>query len=226
MEQEKHSLLHEKQFQNEEDTPQNHQDYHSNIKWGLSSRSLLVIWIALVSLTCSGVVLYLLVERQSVVSVTPGGRLWPTDGAIYSCGDSVPEAKSLGCIFDIMSFTWVHPACDDPELTAEFETARDWKWYIEYHGERGNVGLISIEDIRTGNFDAWVPWEYHTLHCTFLWRKMHRALIFGRPMDNYIADYNHTTHCQEMLLKGEWRGNDQVNTHVSRKFTTCGYTIS
>ncbi|RFU31574.1 hypothetical protein B7463_g4768, partial [Scytalidium lignicola] len=166
-EEEKHSFLHDKQLEHEEEA-QHHQKYLSDKKWRLSLKSLVISWLTLISLTCFGVVLYLLLTaKQSTVSVTPTGKPWLSEDTLYSCGSSVPEAKSLGCIFDTMSFIWVHPACYDHELTVEFEMARDWKWYTEYHGEKGNGELISMDDVRTGNFDAWVPWEFHTVHSIY-----------------------------------------------------------
>jgi hypothetical protein len=227
LEEEKHSFLNDKNLYQGETAHISDKKHILGQKWRLSQKPLLIFllisWLTLISLTCSGVVVYLLTLRQSPVPVTPTGETWTSKGHTYGCGSSVTEAKSLGCIFDTMSFIWVHPACYDRELTTEFETARDWKWYTEYHGESGNGELISMDDIRTGEFDAWVPWEFHTVHCTFQWRKMHRALMGGLPLDSYLAAYNHTIHCEMMLQKGEWWGNDQVNTHIGRQFTTCGY---
>ena len=38
------------------------------------------------------------------------------------CGESVEEAKSLGCKFDALSMAWLPEHCRDDELTAEFDT--------------------------------------------------------------------------------------------------------
>lgn len=137
------------------------------------------------------------------------------------CGRNVDEAKAAGCIFDVMSFHWVPPQCYDEEITEGFLAARDWHWYTKYHGNESDI--IPFETIREGQASAWVPWEYHPVHCTFQWRKMHRAFAAGMPLDSALANYNHTLHCQDMLWRGEWEGRWLINTKVERKFVSCGY---
>ena len=45
----------------------------------------------------------------------------------------------------------------------------------------------------------WVKWHYHMVHCTFMWRQMHRAYERGY-IDSHLGNYNHTLHCQKMIL--------------------------
>ncbi|KAL9109186.1 MAG: hypothetical protein Q9227_006111 [Pyrenula ochraceoflavens] len=153
--------------------------------------------------------------------------------AKLDCGSTPSTARAAGCVFDILSFGWLPPACVDSELTAAFLAARDWKWFTSFHGPddnshthtAGDVALtpITTETMLTGEHDAWVPWELQAVHCTFLWRKMHRAMLRGWPLEEGVASYNHTLDCQEMLWRGHWLGNDVVNTRIIRGYPRCGY---
>ncbi|KAJ5971857.1 uncharacterized protein N7479_001775 [Penicillium vulpinum] len=68
--------------------------------------------------------------------------------------------------------------------------------------------------------ELFVSWGYHLLHCTYTWRKMHQALLRGRPVDNYIGKYNHTAHCEAMLLAQHIEHNS-TNTIIQTKFVSC-----
>ena len=70
----------------------------------------------------------------------------------------------------------------------------------------------------------YVSWEYHLRHCTAMWKKLHRA-IRGEgktAVDSYIANYEHTKHCEHMLLGRRGLGLDEVNTVIETKFPDCG----
>jgi len=134
---------------------------------------------------------------------------------IGHCGNTPSTAKRLGCLFDPISFLWLPPACYDPDLVNEFLSLQDW----EFRRELDAVELIPIEEIVRGQTSpVYVNMRYHVLHCTFQWKRMHKALQRG-TIDSYIANYNHTKHCEEMLLDedpGETR-----NTVIRMKFVEC-----
>ncbi|KAJ5569721.1 uncharacterized protein N7459_009151 [Penicillium hispanicum] len=132
------------------------------------------------------------------------------------CGTSREEAKSLGCHFDPMSFSWLPTDCYDAELTETFLDLQAWEWYTDATGSPA-----PRDAVLTGEYDElFVSWEYHLLHCTYAWRKMHRALLHGRPVDGYIAQYTHTAHCEEMLLAQRIERNS-TNTIIRTKFVSC-----
>ncbi|MCJ1329218.1 hypothetical protein MMC10_005896 [Thelotrema lepadinum] len=219
---------------------------HPRAKSQQGTIRLLVAWLALLSLLSGTLLSYTILSHSTpslpnpVPSTNPvpqitaaspsriplltaatGPPLISQDSPPLDCGRTVDEAKAAGCIFDVMSFHWVPPQCYDAEITDLFLAARDWKWYSKYHGNASDE--IPIETIREGHTSAWVPWEYHPVHCTHQWRKMHRAFAAGRPLDSALGNYNHTLHCEEMLWRGEWYGKWVVNTKVERKFVSCGF---
>ncbi|KAJ5083622.1 hypothetical protein N7456_013049 [Penicillium angulare] len=133
-----------------------------------------------------------------------------------TCGESREEARALGCHFDPVSFSWLPSSCYDGDLTEEFLGLKDWEWFVDSDGSSA-----SRDTVMEGGYDElYVSWEYHLLHCTYAWRKMHRAILSGRPMDNYIAKYNHTAHCEHMLL-AQWIERNTTNTIIQTKFVSC-----
>lgn len=132
------------------------------------------------------------------------------------CGSSRQEALAMGCKFDPMSFSWLQPDCYDSELTSQFLTLRQWRWTTD----RAGSDEVSFDDVMKGKHELlYVSWEYHLLHCTYMWRKMHRAVLAGKRVDGYIGNYNHTSHCEKMLMENT--ALDEINTIIRTKFVTC-----
>lgn len=141
-----------------------------------------------------------------------------TGGSPSSCGGSREEALAAGCKFDVMSFSWLPPRCYDGELVAEFEALGPWEWFI---GQDGRVAADE-EAVREGRLDRlYVTWEFHLLHCTFQWKKMHRALLAGWPIDSYIGNFSHTQHCEHMIMNRRTPLNS-TGTDIFIKYPSCG----
>ncbi|KAF2451772.1 hypothetical protein P171DRAFT_426231 [Karstenula rhodostoma CBS 690.94] len=141
----------------------------------------------------------------------------------FNCGTSIEEARALGCQFDVMSFTWSHPSCFDRPLMDDFLALKNWTWWLRNSTSPDSSGdtPLSIEDITTGQYtELHVTWDYHLHHCTYMWRKMHRAILNNKPLDGYIGNWAHTTHCESMLLDRS-RAMDSRTTIIRRKFPDC-----
>ncbi|OJJ47404.1 hypothetical protein ASPZODRAFT_16085 [Penicilliopsis zonata CBS 506.65] len=133
-----------------------------------------------------------------------------------TCGTSIAEARKHGCHFDPMSFSWLPPRCYDVELSAEFLQRSDWEWYLDAKG----MLPVPRETVLAGEHESlYVSWEYHLVHCTYAWRKMHRAVMMQVPLDGYIRQYAHTEHCERMLLRQgvDW---NTTNTIIQTKFVS------
>lgn len=133
------------------------------------------------------------------------------------CGDSPALARNLGCTFDIMSFSWLPPRCLDEELIKEFDSMEEWLWYKDPFS---GVQIPKAEVARGEHQRVWVSYKFHRVHCTFMWKKLHRALGRGGYVDSYIGNYNHTIHCEHMLLMAG-AGLEEVNTVIVSKFPRC-----
>ena len=134
-----------------------------------------------------------------------------------TCGTSSHEAVSLGCEFDVMSFAWLPPRCFDQSLMLEFLALRDWQWYLDAESHQ----RVDMVPVSKGSYDhLYVTQEYHMYHCTYMWRKMHRAIQNGQPLDGYIGKIEHTAHCEKMLV-GSALALNLTNTLIFSKFVEC-----
>lgn len=141
------------------------------------------------------------------------------------CGSTPAEARAAGCLFDIMAFSWLPPRCHDAELSEEFRQLRDWEYYLD----RNRTMPLSREKASTGEYtELYTKYEYHLRHCTFLWKKMHRALLGGGggklAIDSVTAKYAHTEHCSEMLMARRELPLDVINSVILVKYPDCGMT--
>ncbi|KAH7239905.1 uncharacterized protein BKA55DRAFT_475236, partial [Fusarium redolens] len=132
-------------------------------------------------------------------------------------GPNRASALDKGCRFDPMSFSWLPVACYDQDLIDDFLDADDWRWYMDMHMSKqaDRAGVL------TGQHGSlYVTHRYHMYHCLYMWRKLHRAMESGRPIDGYIRDYHHTVHCGEMLLLNDTADQD-VDSIIVTKYPTC-----
>lgn len=136
--------------------------------------------------------------------------------ALRRCGSSPSEARSQGCLFDLLSFAWQAPECYDNETIAEFEAVTLWKYYRDEAG----TAQVSHTEAAQGLHSFHVPWEFHRVHCLFMRRQMLRAILDGRPLDAHVAAYGHTLHCGEVILD-ESTPLDSMGTDTPVVFPEC-----
>lgn len=141
---------------------------------------------------------------------------------VRPCGGTPEEARTNGCHFDIISFCWLPDDCYDAELSDEFDHANHLEWFLDPN----RTQPLSHEQIMTGEYTGlYVNWEYHIRHCTAMWKKFHRAIMKNlgtRAIDGYIGSYEHTKHCEHMLLGGRGVALDTINTRIAVKYPDCG----
>lgn len=141
---------------------------------------------------------------------------------IRDCGSTAIEARKRGCRFDPISFSWLSPECYDSELVDSFLAMNRWAWYTSKADSPRHTVAMPYRIVALGEQDhLWVTREFHIHHCTFQWKKMHRAILGGKPIDGYIGNYSHTEHCEHVLVEPETR-RSSVDVRIQRKFTTCG----
>lgn len=133
------------------------------------------------------------------------------------CGQSPSEAKTSECEFDIMSFSWLKPECYDRKLVEDFSRLGDWQWFLD---EKSGVEVPKEIVKQGGQGDLFVSMEYHLFHCTYMWRKLHRSMEGKAKVDSYIGNYNHTVHCEHMLLMGDVLLQER-NTVIRVKYSRC-----
>lgn len=115
------------------------------------------------------------------------------------CGDSWQEAKALGCIYDKMASRWYSPECFDKESFNDMmsEPGTNFTWY----SDKEHTIQVPSEIAQKGEFELLFPlYNFHKIHCLYLWRKMHHALLNNLPLDDDLMEEDHTIHCTKNLL--------------------------
>jgi len=129
------------------------------------------------------------------IAFASGLRLRASSKTWSSCGDSPETARDRNCSFDLISFAWQTPECYDAELVSEFASWNNWTFYADDKFTSPVSQMTALQ----GNQALFVKWDYHVVHCTFVWRQMHRAYERGW-IDCHLRNYHHTIHCQKMIL--------------------------
>ena len=55
-----------------------------------------------------------------------------------------------------------------------------------------------------------------------MWRKLHRAVVKGDPVDGYIGNMHHTSHCADILLQQDEVMATGETTVIFAKYPSCG----
>jgi hypothetical protein len=141
-----------------------------------------------------------------------------TKPTVDQCGSTPAEARDLGCIFETTLSLWVPPECYDFEL----ETTYLQQPGLKYYRDVNLTEEVSLREVKRGESIGWfVPWDHHVRHCSFAFRKFHRAVAYGKKVDGYVLQYAHTEHCLKMMTEPEgWRSS--ITQFDMRMFPYCG----
>ncbi|KAI1381354.1 hypothetical protein F4677DRAFT_402756 [Hypoxylon crocopeplum] len=127
------------------------------------------------------------------------------------CGRSntTAEAEVLGCVFDILSYSWTPRQCFDEDTASEFN---EWLWesgrqmgaFPFFYDVEGK-DRIQDEQALGENFGTAIhtTQEEHLAHCTFMMRRIHRVSESnGRlRLNSRYGSLEHTKHCSHEILK-------------------------
>ena len=143
----------------------------------------------------------------------------------FTCGTTADEARALGCQWDIMTLSWVHPDCFDAELTREFEELGPWQFYWsstpgKETPEPEMLSPIPPELVNEQKERMWTDRRYHIIHCIYTWKLMHRAMERGWKIQGELASYHHTEHCSQALANTSVP-MDAIITKANVQFPTC-----
>ncbi|RAH69957.1 uncharacterized protein BO66DRAFT_294666, partial [Aspergillus aculeatinus CBS 121060] len=133
----------------------------------------------------------------SAVPVT-GGFVFDAETGEAKCGTHWTEAKRLGCHFDVMASRWYSPDCFNRGVLDQMLTEVDFRWYAD----REHTQEVARERVLAGEFDAVYPDnDYHIMHCLYLWRRLHSAVLEHRFLDDDVYSYGHTLHCTRLIMR-------------------------
>jgi hypothetical protein len=164
------------------------------------------------------VVLLLSVIAVAAVSVWPRQIL--TRDPVLDCGNSPEEAAAAGCTFDILESAWVHPECMDMELQNKYNPLGIWTFYED----ETSATQLSDERVAAGvDRMLYTQPGFHQAHCVYIFDKMVRAIMSGKPVNTRMLRESHVNHCamQMLILKHQF---NESRTTVGRNYLPCDWT--
>lgn len=183
------------------------------------SRLCSALIVASTSLTL-GLLAFILVLAQRR---HPGSTvsLWPTyqggSHVVEHCGNTPEEAQALGCVWDLMSFGWIHPRCYKPDESQMWlEKYGPWKWYYDLNATQE----IAPEDLTTTR-RVYTEQGYHVVHCLYIFKLLHMAGMSGHIVTDEAIPLAHTQHCVDMISAPKYTDFKHVNTRVDMLFARC-----
>ncbi|KAH0837046.1 hypothetical protein FOPE_04850 [Fonsecaea pedrosoi] len=122
---------------------------------------------------------------------------WSGDSIIPSCGDSVLEAQSRGCHYDVMMGAWLPEECFDREFSESLSPLEDGRWFWDPNLTKP----MSKDELARGEYvSAFSHPEFHLRHCTYMFMKLVRAYEKGWKMvDGDSMELKHREHCARLL---------------------------
>lgn len=142
----------------------------------------------------------LVVLSGATITLYLNGILRIETSTRYSCGHSITEAQESRCIFDDLLAAWVHPACSDQELSAEFAAQGPWSYYAD---RLLTQDITSQREQLNASREVYATVRWHQVHCAYVWRKesrmsARRRRVHVSPHFTDEDDFHHVQHCQKV----------------------------
>ncbi|KAH7389201.1 hypothetical protein BKA64DRAFT_758394 [Cadophora sp. MPI-SDFR-AT-0126] len=114
------------------------------------------------------------------------------DSITLTCGKNPEEARRMGCQLDVMVYAWTPPPCLNNTHALMYFHSEKWPfWKHENRTEE-----IPAEDILAGKYEGYFStWPFHGAHCQYLLSRNLQVLPTGGPLNDYMRDREHNTHC-------------------------------
>jgi hypothetical protein len=139
------------------------------------------------------------------------------------CGQSIAEAKQLGCEYESVTISWQPVECFDEELNYEFDHAGpdrngEWPYYADVEGKQ-RISLEEVALMADTNEGFYAIHSWHLAHCNYVWRKLLRSLTNGITIDSDTASLKHIVHC------GSLESSDWHNTSLNALATFASNSL-
>lgn len=138
---------------------------------------------------------------------------------LLTCGESIAQAKKLGCKYDVELNAWIRPQCFNTKAMDQYLDDKSWTAY----SDQELTQKVAPEEM--GDTELYFTSERdHINHCVGLWRRQFK-LIFEEAdaIDALSANPHHTNHCAGFLLDmaGQLPGQFTNSTRVYPGKTGC-----
>lgn len=115
-----------------------------------------------------------------------------TKSTTLTCSNSPEAARTLGCELDVMVYAWTPPACLNATHALEYFYSEKWPFWLY----ENRTSPIPPGDILVGKYEEYYStWPFHGAHCQYLLTRNLQVLPTGGPLNGYMLDREHNTHC-------------------------------
>ncbi|KAI1119433.1 hypothetical protein F5Y14DRAFT_457695 [Nemania sp. NC0429] len=121
-----------------------------------------------------------------------------------NCGNSIAEARAMGCEYDEMAAAWLPAHCIDRELLGKFRESGDGpdgRW--QYWSDSKHTHNLTIDEVGaladTPGSLFFTTFKWHSSHCFFYLWKIQRSRSSGVTIEARYDNTRHTKHCGEMF---------------------------
>ncbi|KAL2063648.1 hypothetical protein VTL71DRAFT_5453 [Oculimacula yallundae] len=153
--------------------------------------------------TAIGIVIFLQILSLGFSIRNSSALSKPSEYAIWKdCGHNASEARSHGCIFDVMMTGWVKLDCYNRDLSEEYLLEGDFKFFSDQDGTKE----IPLDILRLGEHThMWTNDLHHRAHCVYVWKLQALALESQakgkvKLIDSESYTLDHTEHCARILV--------------------------
>jgi hypothetical protein len=193
------------------------QGRHVKAPWAMFLSHILVFLLT----SSLWVMIYLAIAPSSTHSTTVSNTEEPhnvtSNAWALDCGDSVEEAKALGCKYDVLLNHWVPAPCVDDEFVKEYQDDESWAAYFDEDMTRQ---IMTIDEMSEQDI-YYTSVRDHVNHCAMVWKKQFWILFEERPaFDSVIVTPYHTDHCAQYLSDASARDWNS-STRVEVGFAGC-----
>ena len=160
-------------------------------------------------------------RKSSNISTAPKPQNEGGSTILAHCGTNPQEAQARGCVWDIMSFGWVHPTCFSQEESDKwYAEYGPWEWYAEKPGNRTDAVRLASEQLPFTPL-VYTTQGYHIQHRLYIFKSIHIAGINSGPVTNEGITLGHTEHCVKLIADPNIQPFEDVVTRVHLLFIQC-----
>ncbi|KAL2060131.1 hypothetical protein VTL71DRAFT_9953 [Oculimacula yallundae] len=137
------------------------------------------------------------------------------DTTTLACGKAPDEARRLGCQLDVMVYAWTPPPCLNNTHALMYFHSKEWPFWR--HENR--TVEIPAEEILAGKYEGFFStWPFHGAHCQYLLSRNLQVLPTGGPLNDYMRDRDHNTHCFDEVREPT---DPRRTLEVGMAYSTC-----
>ena len=139
---------------------------------------------------------------------------------ILDCGSTPDEARSFGCIFDVMDFSWTPTPCFNTTLSQIYFDFANSKG-LQFWNDSAMTKVLSNAHVQRGMHEYLFTTQlFHNIHCEYYIHRQSQLLHYGLPMNNLMRDKNYVLGCIQTIREDK---DPQQRLFTGHHFEKCAW---